>query len=144
MQALCLKAHKPSCWLVPNGEDQFHGEGSMHRLKITRRPTIGSKLGERPISIVSRSNMNLVFSFFVPGPFTTAITATAMSAAIRTYSIAVAPDSSLRNARSRSHRSIPCLRLNGLEEAPTVGRGIPVLSRVRHIQGHPPIIGDGN
>src|ERR1035438_4349344 len=81
--------------------------------------------------------MNLVFGFFVPRPFTTAITTTAMSAAIRPYSIAVAPDSSLRNARSRSHKSIPYLRLNGLEEAPAVGRGLPGLSRVRHIPGHP-------
>src|SRR5664280_3658751 len=81
--------------------------------------------------------MNLVSSFFVPRPFTTAITATAMSAAIRPYSIAAAADSSLRNALSRSHGSIPYLRLNGLEEAPAVGRGLPGLSRVRHIPGHP-------
>jgi hypothetical protein len=39
---------------------------------------------------------NWVFSF-VPNPFTTAMMASAMPAAIRPYSIAVAPDSSERN-----------------------------------------------
>ena len=43
--------------------------------------------------------VNLVLSF-VPSPFTTAMMASEMPAAIRPYSMAVAPDSSARNARS--------------------------------------------
>ena len=43
----------------------------------------------------------MVFSF-VPRPFTTAMTAIEMPAAIRPYSMAVAPDSSRRNACSLS------------------------------------------
>ena len=44
----------------------------------------------------------------VPTPFTTLIIATEMPAAIRPYSIAVAPDSSARNARS-FRRMLPAL-----------------------------------
>jgi hypothetical protein len=43
-------------------------------------------------------DVNLVLSF-APSPFTTAMMASAMPAAIKPYSIAVAPDSSARNLR---------------------------------------------
>lgn len=43
--------------------------------------------------------VNLVLSL-VPSPFTTAMMASEMPAASRAYSMAVAPDSSARNARS--------------------------------------------
>jgi hypothetical protein len=43
-------------------------------------------------------DVNLVLSF-APSPFTTTIMASAMPAAIKPYSIAVAPDSSARNLR---------------------------------------------
>jgi len=61
----------------------------------------------------------------VPTPCTETIIAIAIPAAIKPYSIAVAPDSSLKNARVRDFMVVPnlCLPLEALSHSGTLAHG---------------------
>ena len=61
----------------------------------------------------------------VPTPCTETIIAIAIPAAIKPYSIAVAPDSSLKNARVRDFMVVPnlCLPLEALSHIATLAHG---------------------
>ena len=61
----------------------------------------------------------------VPTPCTETIIAIAIPAAIKPYSIAVAPDSSLKNARVRDFMVVPnlCLPLQALSHSGTLAHG---------------------
>jgi hypothetical protein len=93
---------------LTNGLTRMRANGDSFRIEISTVKKVELGLGIRRSSVrrterryfsCDEIEVNFVFSL-VPMPFTTAMIATEMPAAIRPYSMAVAPDSSLRKALS--------------------------------------------